>query len=63
MAALHPAETTLRQATTAANQAVAESTALVHYGTSKVKVPATGCSNHKAGRSSVYQVAVILVGM
>ena len=36
MAALHPAETALRQATTAANQAVAERTALVHYDTSKV---------------------------
>ncbi len=38
MAALHPAETALRQATTAANQAVAERTALLHYDTSKVKV-------------------------
>jgi hypothetical protein len=40
MAALHFAEAALRQATTAANQAVAEETALVHYDTSKVKVAA-----------------------
>ena len=40
MAALHPAETALRHATTAANQAVAQRTALVHYDTSKVEVVA-----------------------
>ena len=42
MAALHPAETALRHATTALNQAVAQSrTALVYYDTSKVEVVAT----------------------
>ena len=40
MAALHPAETALRQATTAANQAVAKRASLVHYDTPKVKVAA-----------------------
>ena len=38
MAALHPAETALQHATTAANQAAAQRTALVHYDISKVEV-------------------------
>ena len=50
MAALHHAETTLWQATTAANQSVSERIALVHYDTPKVTVAA--CSNHQAGRRS-----------
>ncbi len=40
MAALSLAETTLRHATTAANQAVAQRTALVQYYTSKMEVVA-----------------------
>ena len=40
MAALHPAETTLRLATTAANQSVSERTAPVHYDAPKVTVAA-----------------------
>ena len=61
MAALHPAETALRQATIAANQAMAERTAPVHYDTSKVTVAT--CNNHQAGRRSACQVVVRLVGI
>jgi len=60
MAALHRAETTLWQATTAANQSVSERTAPVHYDTPKVTVAT--CSNHQAGRRSACQVVVRLVG-
>ncbi len=61
MASRHPAETTLQQATTAANQALAERTALasgpLRYITGE------GCKNNQAGRSSDCQVAVMLVGI
>ncbi len=61
MAALHPAETALRQATTAANQAVAERTALASGPLRYLK--GESCKNYQAGRSSACQVAVMLVGI